>query len=435
MIETLRSLIDGSTFDGYLARSWQPQSLADLDRWMDFESGGAPSYAGNYVSATSAMQVSAVWACVRVRSEDWATLPLITYRRGPDETRERARDHYLYKLLRYRANPEMSAWRFKRQMQMWVDIHGNAYAEIEISGRGQVTALWPWRPDRTKVDRKVKGGPLVYTYRMENGEEVSVPGDNMLHLRGLEANGVMGIDPVTAHRQRFGLSMAMEEHSCRFFSNGARPMGVLEHPLVLGDEGQIRVRKMWEATHGGLSNAHRVAILEEGMKYQETGLSMVNAQFLELGNFGIEDIARIYNVPPHRIQHLLRSTNNNIEHQGLEYGQYTQGPIAGNWESEIMMSLLSEREAQTIFVEANFDNILRGDAASRAEYLTAKNNAGALTPDEWRAIDNQNPLPNGMGAKPRVPLNTIPADQPQPDKTAPKRYVNGHAAEIPEALL
>lgn len=451
MVETLRTLVDGATFDGYLARSWQPESIADLDRRMDLALDGAPTASGANVTPRTAMGVSVVWSCIQAISGDMAKLKLRTYRRDKDDNRTEARDHYLYPLLTETANPEMSAFRFKRQMQTWALMYGNAYAEVVISGRGQVKELWPWHPARTEVSRPEKGGPLVYTFKLKNGEKVSKPDALMFHLRGLETDGVMGLSPIEAHRQRIGMSMATERHGAEFFGNGARPLGVLQTAGNLGegdigDKATAEIRRMWQAAHGGPGKAHRIAILEEGLEYKETGLSMVDAQYIQGMEFGIEELARIYGVPPHRIGHLARATNNNIEHQGREYVQSCIGQWGSNWEAEVMISLLSETERQTVFLEFDYSEYLKGDYAAEAEYIRARWNTGSITADEIRKAKNENPLPNGMGSRPRVPANTIWSDEPTPPQSAaaepapsepkkPKRYVNGHAADASTALL
>lgn len=438
MIETFRSLAEDHrsvyadmwrSTDAQ-ARNWTPQSLGDLDRWMDItQFQGSPEVA---------MSVSAHWACVQAVSGDLAKIPLRTCRRTSDDEREIARNHYLYRLLRWRANPEMSAFRFKRLMQSWILQHGNAFAEIEISGRGQVVALWPWHPSKVSVERPVAGGPLVYTYRLGSGEPIRRPGELILHLRGLESDGLMGLSVLEAHRQRFNYSHALESHGYEFFKNGARPLGVLEHPGELGEEGIEASRAMWESAHGGITRAHRVAVLEEGMKYHEVGVRAVDAQYIESMKFGIEDIARIHGVPPHRIGHLEEATNNNIEHQGKEYVQFCVGVHGENWTQEIQQSLLSTREQETIYTEFDYEELLRGDYAAQAAFFGALLDRGTLTNDEVRGKFNLNRHKDGMGAKPRVALNTKFIDEKTPEPQAapdpkdkppsePKRYVNGEA--------
>jgi HK97 family phage portal protein len=262
-------------------------SISDLDSVMDSMYGGTPTYTGKLVSQQSALRVSAVWAAISVRADDFAKLPLLTYYRM-EEGRKLARNHYLWGLLQYEANPRMSAFRFKHLMQTWLDLWGNAYAEIETNGRGQVTALWPWRPDRVRVFSSPDGQHVYYEYTMQDRTRVTLPADRILHVRGLGVDGFLGLSPIEQHKQTIGLSMAITEHGARFFSNGARPLGFLQYPGKLGDKAYESLKKDFEARHQGLDNAHRLAILEEGMTYKESGTSMVDAQYLDTMKFTIE---------------------------------------------------------------------------------------------------------------------------------------------------
>ncbi len=308
-------------------------SLSDLDHMMDQALDGVPTYTGKLVSQDTALRVSAVWACVNGRASDWAKAPLRTFSRLPGaeggayNAVEPATQHYLWSLLQHEANPLMTAWRFKHLMQSWLDLAGNAYAEIEMNGRGQVTALWPWRPDRVKIYRMglTPDAPLVYEYTMQDQTKVRLPYTHVLHLRGLSMDGIMGLSPIEYHKQTVGLSMAITEHGGRFFSNGARPLGVLEHPAKLGDKALASLKESIKAEHEGLSNAHRMLILEEGMKWADVGSSMVDAQYLDTMRFTVEDIARIIDFPVHRLKMLDRMTNNNIEFIGREYVDYALG--------------------------------------------------------------------------------------------------------------
>lgn len=366
--------------------------------------GGWSSFSGRSVTSQSALQVAAVWACVNVRSLAVAQLPLLTYRRRPEgDGKERAADHYAYRLLRWRANPYMTAFRFKRQMQTYLDLTGNAFAELEVSGRGQVLALWPWRPDRVRVEQSDEGVPL-YFYRGKNGQEYSRPWYLMLHLRGLSTDGLMGMSPIAAHRQQIGAALAQTEHAARFYANGARPLGVLKHPGKLVDAKKLR--ESWERVHGGLSNAHRVAILEEGMDYKEVSMTMVDAQFLEVMQYGVSDIARIFNVPPHKIGDLTRATNNNIEHQGIEWLQDGLGPELANWEQELTNSLLSDREQQSIEFEFLLNALMRTDSKSRGEYFAKARQWGWMSANDIRRAENMNPVDGGDEYL--TPLNMTP---------------------------
>lgn len=378
-------------------------SITDLDAMMDAQAGGSPTYTGKLVSQQTALSVSAVWASIGAIADDWATLPLQTYRQL-DAGRELAKDHYLWTLLYEDANPELTAWRFKQLMQTWVLLWGNAYAEMVLNGRGQIIALWPWRPDRVEIHRV--NGQLEYTYTMADRSKVTVPHDRMFHLRGLGIDGIVGLSPIQMHKQTIGLSMAVTEHGARFFGNGARPLGMLTYPGKLGDKAYESLKESWEKKHQGLTNAHRLAILEEGMKYDEVGSKMVDAQYLETMQFTVDDIARIFKVPPHRIGSLARSTNNNIEQQAREYVDYCLLPWAANWQEQIMSSMLSTRERQTIFVKANFRGLLRGDMAAQSEFWGAWRDKGVVNGDEIRdEVLDMNAQPDGLGKKYWMPVN------------------------------
>ncbi len=344
-----------------------------------------------------------------------------------DQTgRQRATDHYLWPLLQYEANPEMTAWRFKHLMQTWMDLWGNAYAEMEMNGRGQITALWPWRPDRVKITRAGSmQGPLVYTYTDQKNNKFTLPQSNIFHLRGTSTDGILGLNPIQTHRQNLGLSMAITEHGARFFGNGARPLGVLQYPGKLGDKAYGSLKESWAAQHEGLNNAHRIAILEEGLTYKEVGVNMVDAQYLSSMQFSIQDIARIFNVPPHRIGDLSRSTFNNIDSQGLEYVQYGIGPLAANWESEINYSMLSGRERQTIEAKFNLRHLIRGDYTAMGQFITQMISSGIMNADEVREeFLDMNPQTDGVGAEYYKPVNFAPVGpdaQPLPVKVPPQK--------------
>ena len=387
-------------------------SLSDFDRVLDAMYGGQPSYSGKSVSQQNSLGVPTVWACTNVLSSDIATIPFVTYRKVKDG-KEPAPDHYLWRLLLQESNPELTAFRFKQIMQTWLCLWGNAYAEIEISGRGQVVGLWPWRPDRTSVWRQ--GGPfgqLMYTYTMQDNRKFTVPHDRMLHIRGMSLDGVMGLSPIEAHRQTVGLSMAMLEHTARFYANGARPLGVLEHPGKLSPKAEQSLKDSWAKGHEGLSNAHRVAILEEGMKYQEVGIKPVDAQYIQTAGLTQEDIAAIYNMPQYKVGILTHATFSNVEWLGLDYILGTCNPWTTNWHQEIERSCLSAREQETILVRPNFKSRLRGDHAAMSKFITDLWGRGIITADEAREeYLDMNPLPDGVGKLTYVPVNMAPAGE------------------------
>lgn len=400
-------------------------SISDLDSVLDMMSSGNPSYTGKLVSPRNAMGVPAVWACVNLIADDFATLPLKTYRWDDTfEDRNEARDHYLWPLFMEEANPRMSYWEFKRAMETWRLLWGNCYAELDINGRGQIMAIWPWRPDRVKVillDPDDPRSDVLYVYQpMKPGAQpIAVPSDRMLHVRHATIDGIVGLSPIEIHRQQVGLQMAMQEFSGRFYSNGAWMSRILEHPGKLGEKATESLRNSMKMFHEGLSNAHRFMILEEGMKVSEVGMPLTDAQFIESQNYNVTEMARIYKIPPHKVQQLDNATNNNIEQQSIEYIQMTLMPVNSNWCARIHSSMLSQRDRQTVFAESDYSHLLRGDSAGRAQWARAMQ--GVLSLDELRRKEGYNALPKKLGKLPRVALNTKAIDdtsKPQPPQPA-----------------
>ncbi|HFD40870.1 MAG TPA: phage portal protein [Anaerolineae bacterium] len=382
--------------------------------WVDSLSGWETA-TGLRINPDNSLEIGAVYACVRVLSESVAQLPLLLYRSRADGSRERARTHRLYQLLRYQPNPEMTAFEFREALMGHLLTWGNAYAEIEFDGAGRVLALWPLRPDRMRVERG-EGGGLRYIYRLSRPDadtgdlEKSLAAWRVFHLRGLSSDGIIGYSPVRLQRLGISLARATEEFGGRFFGNDARPGGVLEHPGHLSDDAHERLRKSWETRHQGLSRSHRLAILEEGMKFHEIGLPPEDAQFLGTRKYQRSEIAGWFRVPPHMIGDLERATFSNIEHQGIEFVTASLAPWLVRWEQRIWAQLLSSRErAEGYFAEHLVDSLLRGDIQSRyAAYAQGRQN-GWLSANDIRRLENMDPIPGGDVYL--VPLNMIPAGQ------------------------
>ncbi len=296
--------------------------------------GGTAS--GKYVTERSAMQMTAVYCCVRILSEAVASLPLQFYRYTDDGGKEKAVEHPLYFLLHDEPNPEMTSFIFRETVMTHLLLWGNAYSQIIRNGKGEVVALYPLMPDRMKVDRD-EHGRLYYEYTVYDADDVDgrkgtdrvgrtvrIQPHDVLHIPGLGFDGLVGYSPIAMAKNAIGLAIATEEYGSKFFANGAAPSGVLEHPGIIKDSS--RVRESWQATFGGSGNANKVAVLEEGMKYTPISISPEQAQFLETRKFQIDEIARIFRVPPHMIGHLEKSSFNNIEQQSLEFVKYTLDP-------------------------------------------------------------------------------------------------------------
>jgi len=276
--------------------------------------GGTPGATGTTVTPKTSLQLGAVFACVRVISETVGMLPLLFYERL-ERGKVRAAGHPLFGILHDLPNPEMTSMELRETLTGHLCLWGNAYCEIEYGGDGFVRALWPLRADKVKVARV--NGRLRYVVSVPVGQDVELPTENVMHLRGLGYDGIMGYSPIDMAREAIGLGLATQEFGARFFGNGAALGVVYKHPALLSDKAYSRLEKSLDKRHQGLSNAHRTAILEEGMDVSSVGIPPDNAQFLETREFQAEDIARWYRVQQHKIGLLKHATFTNIEHQGL----------------------------------------------------------------------------------------------------------------------
>jgi len=366
---------------------------------FSFFLGGSSS--GKSVNERSAMQMTAVYSCVRILAEAVAGLPLHLYRYTDKGGKEKAVDHSLYRLLHDEPNPEMSSFVFRETLMTHLLLWGNAYAQIIRNGKGEVIGLYPLMPNKMTVDRD-EAGRLYYTYNRSNEDAPTMKGStvvlkptDVLHIPGLGFDGLVGYSPIAMAKNAIGMAIACEEYGAKFFANGASPGGVLEHPGTIKDP--ARVRDSWNSVYQGSGNSHRIAVLEEGMKYTPIGISPEQAQFLETRKFQINEIARIFRVPPHMVGDLEKSSFSNIEQQSLEFVQYTLRPWLVRWEQGITRSLFSEDEKPSLFVKFNVDGLLRGDYASRMTgYATARQN-GWISANDIRELEDMDPIPAEEG--------------------------------------
>lgn len=389
-------------------------SIADMDSILDaYVSGGQPSYTGKLVGPKNAMGISAVYSSVSILADDFAAMPLLTYQwTDPGKSREQLRQHYLWTLFMEEANPRMSAFEFKQLMETYRNLWGNCVAEIETNGRGQVTALWPWRADRVSMRLEDPGdvrSRVFYIYRPMDAahQPIVALADDIFHVRNISLDGVSGLSQIEVHRQTLGLLMAQTESAARFYGNGMHVNGVLAHPGKLGKGAEENLRESMRK-YVGLTNAHRLLILEEGLEYKEVGMKMADAQFIEHMKYNAEEVARIFKIPPHKLGLPTLSTNNNIEQLAIDYLQSTQFPITQNWVNRIAISLLSSRDRKTIHMEPDFTKLMMADHTARAAYYNAMK--WVLSADEIRQREGYNPLPDKLGELPRAALNTAPLD-------------------------
>lgn len=379
-----------------------PITGAQLVELMD----GAPTAAGVTVNEFTALNLSAVWAAVRLLANAVAVPPLILYERQ-ERGRRRATDHPLYRILHDQPNPEVTAFTFKQTLQAHAVVWGNAYAEIERDGAGRPRALWPLLPHLTRVERR-NGRKVVVTTLLDD-QQVILPAEDVLHIPGLGYNGLMGHSVIRHARESLGLAAAAERYGASWFSGGGRPSGVLQYDKALAPEQKARLREEWQNLHGGLQNAHRVAILEAGMKWQQIGLPPEDAQFLGTREFSVEEIARWFGVPPHKLAHLKHAHFSNIEHQKIEFHTDSALPWYVTWEQAVNTTLIPERERSRYYAEFLPEALLRGDHKTRYEAYSIGRQWGWLSANDIREMENMNPLPGEEGDIYLVPLNMVPA--------------------------
>ena len=364
-----------------------------------FFMGGSTS--GKRVNERSSMQMTAVYSCVRILSEAVAGLPLHFYRYTDNGGKEKAADHPLYFLLHDEPNPEMTSFVFRETLMTHLLLWGNAYAQIIRNGRGEVIGLYPLMPDRMNVERDGKG-QLYYEYTagMDDaptvkGSTAILPPSEVLHIPGLGFDGLVGYSPIAMAKNAIGMAIACEEYGAKFFANGAQPGGVLEHPGTLKDP--ARVRESWQSAFGGSHNANRVAVLEEGLKYTPVSVPPEQAQFLETRKFQVNEIARIFRVPPHMVGDLDKSSFSNIEQQSLEFVKYTLDPWVSRWEQSMSRALLTPEEKKKYFVKFNVDGLLRGDYQSRMNGYAVGRQNGWMSANDIRELENLDRIPEGLG--------------------------------------
>lgn len=357
---------------------------------------------GKPVNERTAMQTTAVYACVRILAEAIASLPLHVYEYQDDGGKKLVHDHPLYYLLHDEPNPEMTSFVFRETLMSHLLIWGNAYAQIIRDGAGRVLGLYPLLPDKMDVQRDDRGN-IYYVYSRNSDENpmfkeygnIKLKAEDVLHIPGLGFDGLIGYSPIAMAKNAVGMTLACEEYGASFFANGANPGGVLEHPGVLKDPS--KVRESWNSVYRGVNNAHKIAVLEEGMKYQQIGIPPEEAQFLETRKFQINEIARLYRIPPHMVGDLDKSSFSNIEQQSMEFVKYTLDPWVIRWEQSLQRSLLLPGEKGKYFIKLNVDGLLRGDYQSRMNGYAVGRQNGWFSANDIREMENMNPIPDEEG--------------------------------------
>jgi HK97 family phage portal protein len=403
---------------------WLPES--DARNW-DYETGGWASSnrsaAGVKIDPESALRATVVLACVRVLSASAAGLPLHLYRRLPGGGKELARENPLYRVLHETPNDWQTSYEWRETLMLHLLTYGNAYCEIR--GAGDSRQLIPLHPSRMRIER-LENGRLRYTYREDRGSSTVYSQDAIMHLRWLSDDGLNGLVPVEIARDAIALSRACEIHGASFFGNGARPGVVLTTDQMLSPEAAENTRNQWERAHRGPDRAQRTAVLQGGLKISELGGNNQESQFLESRRFQVEEVCRVYGVPPHLVGDLSRSSFSNIEQQSLDYVQNGLMPWLRRFESAITRDLLTDPDT---FAEFDVRGALRADAAGRSSFYNTMAQLGVFSVNEIRGFENLNPVEGGDIRV--VPLNMQTLEQ----ANAAARLAMAPAAPVVEEII
>ena len=370
---------------------------------------GNMTSAGVRVTPDSAYGNDAVYASVKVLSEGVAQVPLALFRKVDERSRERAMDHPLWRVLHDTPNSWQTSVEFREMMQGHILLRGNAYA-AKVLNNGQIEQLIPMHPDRVRpfwVDRNF--GVRAYKFTPMKGSQIVLLDDEVFHLAGLSFDGLKGVNPIEAQRETIGTAMAAQEYISKFYANNATPGGVLKHPARFRDpEKRKEFREQWHEQQTG-SQRHMTALLEDGIEFQQVSLKLKDAQFVEGQRLSVNQIARIFRVPPHMIGDLSKATFSNITQQSLEFVMYSLAPWFARWEQAIFRDLLvTETDKLTLFAKFIVEGLLRGDIKTRFEAYRVAVELGWMTRNEVRQLEDLNPL-DGLD-EPLTPLNMQQGD-------------------------
>ncbi|EBY9279808.1 TPA: phage portal protein [Salmonella enterica subsp. enterica serovar Denver] len=372
---------------------------------------GAETASGVTVSESKATQLSAVWACVNLLSQTVATLPLGFYERT-EAGRKAARDHPLYELLHHQPNADMTAVEFWEVMMAGLLLRGNAFAEIDRTGR-RITSLIPLIPERVKIQRDSAGGyQYIYNDPRQGGTTRTIREGDMLHIRSRIANGMTGVSPLVMGRETFGLAIAANNASAAVFKNGMRPSGVLKTEKILTPEQRKDFRENYIQEFTGSLNAGKVPLLEAGMGFDKTSMSMEDAQMLDTRRFSVEEICRWFGVYPVMIGHAAQGQTmwgSGVEQLMIMFLTLSLRPWLTRIEQAIRRSLLAPGERNRYFAEFSVEGLLRADSAARAAFYSTMTQNGIMTRNEARHKENLPPQPGGDQLT--VQSNLLPVDQ------------------------
>jgi len=365
---------------------------------------GSQSISGETVTEETALTYSAVWNAVTLISGTIGGLPLHLMQQQGKKKRI-ADDKNLYYIMHDQWNPYMTDMTGNECMMAHILTWGNGYAEKVFNGYGELAELWPIPPNRIASMEMVENR-LVYGIRVGN-ETVYLPRDKILHIPGLGFDGFVGYSPIAMARKSIGLGMAMETFGSRYFGEGTHPSGIVTHTGQLADD---NLRNALKESYAGLGKSHRLMLLEEGMKYEDIGIPPEDSQFLESRQFQIPEIARWFNLPPHKLKDLTKSSFNNIESEQISFVTDSILPWLIRLEKNYKMQILTKQQirVEKLYFKHSVEGLLRGDAKSRGEFYSKLWQVGGITQNEIRALEDMNPDPNPLADELFVMANMIP---------------------------
>lgn len=354
---------------------------------------GSPTASGAHVTPSKALQLSVVYACVRLLSFSAAGLPFNLYRRKGDDS-EAAVDHPLYELLHALPNEEMTSVDHRTMLMASLLLQGNAYHEFARDNRGVVRELWPLHPERMLVDRSKKTGKLIFEYH-DTGGARQIRNDRMWRVSGFTTNGIIGLSPIGLARESIGLGLSAEQYGATLFANGGQPAGFISFGADIKPEVRKDAQGAWNDEHRNRESWHKVPFLQGGAQWQSISLNAEDSQFLETRKYQRSELCGFYGVPPHMVGDLDKATFSNIEHQSIQFVVYSLMPWLVRIEQSVYRDLLTPQERRDYYVRHKVEGLLRGDSKARGEFYRSLFNMGALTPNQIRLLEEMNSMEGG----------------------------------------
>lgn len=365
---------------------------------------GNRSSSGEKVTVDSALGIPTVYRCVNIKANAVAMLPFQTFKRT-NKGRERERNHAVAKLLENRPNPYQGPFKFKHLIETHRNTWGNAYVNVDWGADGRPKALWLLNPSVTEPIIDVNTNFLWYVTTLPNGKQVKIAYHDIVHLTALTTDGIKGKPPIQLARENIGSSQAAQKFKGNFYKHGASNSGFLKIPGMLNKDAKDVIRDEWEQANTGIDNAQRVAILDAGLEFQSVSMPLRDAQFIESMRFDKNEIATMFDIPPHMVGDLERATHSNIEQENLSFLQNTINPILVQYQEEFRHGLFTEREATRYYLNFNLDMILRADTKTRGEFYKIMLGEGVYSINEVREFEEKNAIEGGDVH--RVDLNHV----------------------------